>query len=125
MRQQLLPPITQAMREAEVDYKVEYDSPISRMQKAEASAGGLRMFQYAAEIAAQTQDPSGLDWFNVDTMIPDLADAQAMPSSWMRSAKQVEEIRAGRQQQQATQQLIDAAPAMASMMKPGVGAPNA
>jgi hypothetical protein len=124
MEQQLLPPITDAMREAGADYKVEYESPLSRMQKAESSAGGLRMFQYAGEIAANTQDPSALDWFNVDEMIPALADAQAMPASWVRSKKDVEAIRQGRQQQQATQQLIDAAPAMASMMKQGVGAPT-
>ncbi len=124
MEQQILPPITPAMREAGTDYKVEYESPLSRMQKSEAAAGGLRMFQYAAEIAAQTQDPSALDWFNTDEMVPALADAQAMPASWMRSKKDVEAIRQGRQQQQATQQLIDAAPAMASMMKQGVGAPN-
>lgn len=119
MEQRLLPEISDAMREAGADYKVEYESPLSRMQKAEASAGGLRMFQYAAEIAAQTQDPSSLDWFNVDAMIPALADAQAMPASWIRSQKEVDGIREGRQQQQATQQMIDAAPAMASMMKQG------
>jgi hypothetical protein len=124
MAQNLLPPLTGAMREAGADYKVEYESPLSRMQKAEASAGGLRMFQYAAEIAAQTQDPASLDWFNVDEMVPALADSQAMPASWIRSKKEVDAIRQGRQQQQATQQLIDAAPAMASMMKQGVGAPN-
>jgi hypothetical protein len=124
MEQRLLPEITDAMREVGADYKVEYESPLSRMQKAESSAGGLRMFQYAGEIAANTQDPSALDWFNVDEMIPALADAQAMPASWMRSKKDVEAIREGRQQQQATQQLIDAAPAMASMMKQGVGAPT-
>ena len=123
MEQRLLPPLTDAMREAGADYKVEYESPLSRMQKAEASAGALRMYQYAGEIAATTQDPSALDWFNVDEMMPALAESQAMPASWMRGAKEVEAIRKGRQQQQATQQLIDAAPAMASMMKQGVGAP--
>jgi len=123
MVQRLLPPITNAMREVGAEYKIEYDSPLSRMQKAEASAGGLRMFQYAGEIAATTQDPSAMDWFNTDTMIPALADAQAMPASWIRGPKEVAAIRDGRKQQQATQQLIDAAPAMASMMKQGVGAP--
>jgi hypothetical protein len=123
MEQRLLPPLTDAMREAGADYKVEYESPLSRMQKAEASAGALRMYQYAGEIAATTQDPSALDWFNVDEMMPALAESQAMPASWMRSEKEVEAIRKGRQQQAATQQLIDAAPAMASMMKQGVGAP--
>lgn len=118
MTQQLLPPPTDAMIEAGGSgYRVEYDSPLSRMQKAESASGGLRMFQYASEIAAQTQDPSSLDWFNVDAMIPDLADAQAMPASWMNSQEAVDAKREGRQQQAAQQQMIEAAPAMASMMK--------
>lgn len=116
--QGLLPELTPAMIEAgENGYRIEYDSPLSRMQKSESAAGGLRMFQYAAEIAAQTQDPSGLDWFDVDSMIPALADAQAMPASWMRGAEAVQQIREGRQQQQAQQQMLEAAPSMASMIK--------
>lgn len=117
-RQRLMPQPTPAMMEAGVNaYKVEYDSPLSRMQKAEAASGGLRMFQYASEIAAQTQDPSSLDWFNVDAMIPDLAEAQAMPASWMNSQEAVDAKREGRQQQQAQQQMIEAAPSMAAMVK--------
>jgi hypothetical protein len=117
-RQRLLPQPTPAMIEAGNNaYKVEYDSPLSRMQKAEAASGGLRMFQYAAEIAAQTQDPSSLDWFNVDAMMPALADAQAMPASWMNSQEAVDAKREGRQQQQAQQQMLEAAPAMAGMIK--------
>jgi hypothetical protein len=75
------------------------------------------MFQYASEIAANTQDPSSLDWFNVDTMIPDLADAQGMPASWMNSQESVDAKREGRQQQQAQQQMLEAAPSMAAMVK--------
>ena len=117
-RQRLLPQPTPAMIEAGNNaYKVEYDSPLSRMQKAEAASGGLRMFQYAAEIAAQTQDPSSLDWFNVDAMMPALADAQAMPASWMNSQEAVDAKREGRQQQQSQQQMLEAAPAMAGMIK--------
>lgn len=117
IQQRLLPPFTPAMLEAGAQFRVEYDSPMTRMQKAEASGGGIRMYQIAAEIAAQTQDPSAFDWFNPDEMIPDLAEAQAMPPSWIRTPEQVDQIRQGRQQQAATQQIIDAAPSMAAMMK--------
>ena len=117
LAQGLFPPPTPAMQEAGVGYKIEYDSPISRMQKAESAAGGLRMFQYASEIAAQTQDPSSLDWFNVDTMMPDLAESQGMPASWMNSQEAVDAKREGRQQQAAQQQMLEAAPAMAGMIK--------
>lgn len=118
VQQGLMPPPTPAMQEAGVAaYRVEYDSPLSRMQKAEAASGGLRMFQYASEIAANTQDPSSLDWFNIDTMIPDLADAQAMPASWMNSPEAVQAKRDERSQQAAQQQMLEAAPAMAGMIK--------
>lgn len=117
LNQGLLPAPSPAMQEAGAGYKIEYDSPLSRMQKAEAASGGLRMFEYASEIAANTQDPSSLDWFNVDTMIPDLADAQGMPASWMNSQESVDAKREGRQQQQAQQQMLEAAPAMAGMIK--------
>lgn len=106
------------MREAGVGaYRVEYDSPLSRMQKAEGASGGLRMFQYASEIAANTQNPAPMDFFNLDTMIPDLADAQGMPASWIRSMDEITKLREDRSQQQAQQQMIEAAPSMASMMK--------
>lgn len=117
VQQKLLPQQPPAMRESKVGYKVEFDSPLSRMQKSESAAGGIRMLQMAAEIAAQTQDPSGLDWFNVDAMIPGLAQAQAMPASWMHGQEEVDQKRKGRQEQQATQQMIEAAPSMAAMMK--------
>jgi len=123
IRQGKLPPMPGALREAAGEYKVEYDSPLSRAQKAEEGAGSMRTIQWAAEIAANSQNPTIFDHFNFDEIIPELADINAMPVRFINDPKTVEQIRAGRQQQQATQQLIDAAPAMASMMKQGVGAP--
>jgi len=121
MQQRRLPEFTPAMQEAGAQFRVEYDSPMTRMQKAEAAGGGIRMYQIAAEIAAQTQDPSAFDWFDPDTMVPELAEAQAMPASWMRDPAEVAKIREGRQQQAATQQMIEAAPSMAAMMKATTG----
>jgi hypothetical protein len=117
MQQSLLPPFTPAMREAGAQFRVEYDSPMTRMQKSESAAGGIRTLQIAAEISAQTQDPSAMDWINVDEMMPDIAEAQAMPPSWVRDQAQVDQIRKGRQDQASTQQMIEAAPSMAAMMK--------
>ena len=123
MRQGKLPPMPEALREAQGEYKVEYDSPLSRAQKAEEGAGSMRTIQWAAEIAANAQNPTIFDHFNFDEIIPELADINAMPVRFINDPKTIEAIRQGRQQQAATQQLIDAAPAMASMMKQGVGAP--
>lgn len=120
-RQGKLPPMPPVLAEAEGEYRIEYDSPMSRAQKAEAGAGTMRTLQWAGEIAAVTQDPSVMDHFDFDTIIPELADINAMPIRYISDEEQLKQKREGRQEAQETQQLIDAAPSMAAMMKPGVG----
>jgi hypothetical protein len=122
MRQRKLPPMPSALREADGEYRIEYDSPLSRQQKAEEGAGTMRTMQWAAEIAAVSQNPAVFDHFNFDEIIPELADINAMPSRFINAPEVIQALREGRRQQQATQQLIDAAPSMAAMMKQGVGA---
>lgn len=122
MRQRKLPPMPSALREADGEYRIEYDSPLSRQQKAEEGAGTMRTMQWAAEIAAVSQNPAVFDHFNFDEIIPELADINAMPSRFINPPEVIQALRDGRRQQQATQQLIDAAPSMAAMMKQGVGA---
>lgn len=117
-RQGLLPPMPTILKQSMgADYDVTYDSPLSRAQKAEGAAGTMRTIQFAAEIAAQTQDPSPLDLFDFDTIIPDLGDANAMPIKFFRTMEDVKAIREGRSQQQSIQQVTQAGPAMAAMMK--------
>lgn len=123
VRQRKLPELPMALREAQGEYKVEYDSPLSRAQQAEEGAGTMRMIQWAAEIAANAQNPDVFDHFNFDAIIPELAYINAMPTRFVNDEQTIQQRREGRQQQAATQQLIDAAPSMAAMMKSGVGAP--
>lgn len=115
--QGLLPPPPPELLEAGGGFKVEYDAPLNRAMRSEEGAGGMRTFQWAAEIAAQTQDPSPLDWFDVDTMIPELADINAMPFRWLRSPDMVAQLRQGRQQDKTAAQVTQALPGMAAMAK--------
>ena len=96
---------------------VQYDSPLSRMARAEEAAGLFRLVDWMKEVVAVTQDPSPLDHINWDEAVPDIADIQAVPVKWRNSWETVQKMRQGRQQQQQTQQMIDAAPAAASAMK--------
>lgn len=123
MRQGRIPPLPFALQEAQGEYRIEYDSPLSRAQKAEEGAGTMRTVQWVAEIAATSQNPAVFDHFNFDEIIPELADINAMPVRFINSPEAIQALRDSRQQQAATQQLIDAAPSMAAMMKQGVGAP--
>lgn len=115
--QLLLPPMPPALREAGGRYKTRYDSPLSRAQRAEEASGFLRMLEISLKIATEAQDPSAFDWANLDAAMPELADIHAVPIRWQNSKEQKEQIRAGRAQQQQTQDAINAAPSVAALLK--------
>jgi len=115
--QGLLPPMPPALREAGGGYKVEYDSPLSRAQRAEEATGFLRWSEMGLKISTETQDPSIIDWIDIDTAYPELADMQAVPARFVRTLEQVTAIREARSQQQEIDRAIQAAPAMAAVAK--------
>lgn len=119
-KQGLIEEMPPALKEAKGEYRIEYDSPLSRSQRAEEASGALRTVQWAAEIAAKTQDPAALDWFNFDEMIPELADINAMPQRWLNDPAIVMQSRQGRQQAQQAQQMIEAGPTIAALAKQGL-----
>lgn len=119
MMQGLLPPMPPMLQQARGEYIVQYDSPLSRAQRSEEAAGTMRTLEYAANIASITQDPSVMDRFNFDVIVPELAYINAMPERFMASEEEVQAKRQGRQQQVASQQLVDAAPAIASIVTKG------
>ncbi|HEX3138657.1 MAG TPA: portal protein, partial [Rhizobacter sp.] len=117
MYQGLLPKPPRALMEAGGEYHAEYDAPLNRAMRAEEAAGGMRTFTWASEMAAQMQDPSILDAFDTDVMVPELADINGTPTRWLRSAEAIAERRKGREQEQAAAQITQALPGMAQMMK--------
>lgn len=115
--QGLLPPMPQVLVEAKGEYRIEYDSPLSRAKRAEEASGIMRTVEYALNIVNVTQDHSPLDNFNWDVIVPEMADIQGVPARWMNSPAQIQRLRAGRAQNQQNQQVIQAAPAAAAMIK--------
>jgi hypothetical protein len=115
--QGLLEPMPQYLRDAAGEFEIEYDSPLSRAQKAEEASGLMRLVNWASEYIKLTGDPSPLDHIEWDTAMPDLAYIHAVPTKWMRSIEKVIEIREGRAQEAQEQKMIEAAPAAAGLMK--------
>lgn len=116
-QQMLIPPMPPELIEAQGEYKIVFDNPLSRAQKSEQAAGLLRTADWAANLAQLSQDPTLLDPFNWDAIIPELAAINAVPVRWMRTQDQIDELRAARQQQAETQQLIEAGPTIAALQK--------
>lgn len=122
MAQGLLPPPPPELIAAKAEFKIEYDAPLNRAMRAEQAAGIQRSVQFAAEIAGQAQDPSVMDWFNWDTIIPDMVDINGAPFRYVNDPNAVAQKRQARSQQQATEQATQALPGMAAMLKSA--APN-
>lgn len=116
-RQGLLPQMPEALLEAGGQFKIDYDSPLSRAQRAEEAAGTMRAIENALSIVNVTQNMDPLDHFNWDVVIPDMAAIQGVPAKYMRAFDQIQQMREGRAQAQQEQVAIQAAPAAAAMMK--------
>lgn len=113
----LVPPMPQALLEAKGEYRIEYDSPLSRAQRAEEAAGLAHTLETALQVFNITQNPEIMDYFNWDEAVPAIADIQGVPQRWLRDLKDVQELRAQRSQQQQVQTAIQAAPGAAAMTK--------
>jgi hypothetical protein len=116
-RQGLLPPMPEILKEAQGEYTVTYDSPLSRAAKAEEASGLMRSVETALQIVNVSGDREPLDHFNWDVIIPEVSSIQGVPEKWMRSLEDIQAIREGRAQAAEQQQQIQAAPAAAAMMK--------
>lgn len=111
--QGLAPEPPPELLEAGGQYTVEYDSPLSRMQRAEEAAGFMRSLSEALEVVKVTQDPGHLDWFNFDEAIPAIQDINGAPTAWTSTLEEVQAKRQARAEQQQQQQMLDAAPGLA------------
>jgi hypothetical protein len=116
-QQGLLPPMPEILKEAGAQFKVEYDSPLSRAQRAEEASGLMRTVETALNVVNVTGNMAPLDHFNWDTIIPDISDINAVPVRWRNSLEQIQAIRQGREEQAQEQQLIQAAPSVAALQK--------
>lgn len=113
----LLPPMPPELQAVKGEYRAEYDAPLNRAMRSEEAAGIMRTFQWAAEMAAQTQDASILDWFDTDAILPELADINGAPFRWLRDPDTVAQRRQDRQTDQTAAQVTQALPGMAAIMK--------
>jgi hypothetical protein len=115
--QGILPEMPGILKEAEGEFTIEYDSPLSRAQKAEEASGLFRTIEAATAYANITGDLSPFDHIDIDEAIPALMKINAVPEIWRRTPDEIAAIRQNRQDQQDQQTAIQAAPAVAGLAK--------
>lgn len=111
----VLPPIPDVLREAGGEYQIIYDSPMSRMQRAEELVGVQRTMELLAPFAQL--DPTVLDVFNKDELARLTAEVSGVPTSVLYSPQEVAEIRKQRAQQEQAMMEMQAMPQVAGAMK--------
>lgn len=116
-RQRMLPPMPQALIDAQGEFEIEYDSPLSRAQKAEEAAGLARTLEMVLPYVQTTGDMGPLDHFDWDEITPAIAEINAVPERWKRAVRDIQTIRQQRAQQAQQQQAIEVAPAVAGLAK--------
>lgn len=113
----VLPPMPPQLAERKGAYQTEYTSPLSRQQHAQEAAGIMRTLESTLTVVNATQDPSPLDVFEFDTIIPEIARIQGVPESWMASLAAIATKRKARSDAAQQQAQIQALPAQAAMLK--------
>lgn len=109
-QQGLLPDMPPELLEAQGEFTIVYDSPLSKLARAEEAAGLNNTLQTILPIIQTTQDPSPLDNFDFDVITRDLSDIQAVPQSWLKGLDEVAALRQARQLAAQRAQQLEAAP---------------
>jgi hypothetical protein len=115
--QGLLPAVPPILQQVAAEYRIEYSNPLSRMARAEKAVGFMRALDAAANYAKLTGDPEPLDHFDFDTAMPEILDINGAPVAWTRDPEDIAARRKQRSDAAQAQQMVDAAPSVAGMMK--------
>jgi hypothetical protein len=116
-QQGLLPQMPPILQQAGAEFRIEYNSPMSRMRRMERATGFMRALDIASNYTKMTGDPTPLDWFAFDRAMPDIHDITGSPVDWTATPDEVAAKRAGRSQQQQVQNITNVAPALAAVAK--------
>lgn len=103
--------------EAGAEFRLRYESPMARMQRAEEASGFMRTVETAMNIATTTQNPAPLDHFNWDVIVPEMAEIAGVPKRWLNDQDTIDKARADRSAQSQDEQDVQAGPAAAAMLK--------
>ena len=77
----------------------------------------MRTVETAMNVATTIGDPSLMDHFDWDIIVPEVSQIQGVPLKWMRSFERIKSIRESRANNAQAQEDIQSAPGEAAMLK--------
>jgi hypothetical protein len=112
-----MPEMPPELIEAKGEYEVVYTSPLAKQQRTEEVAGFMRIVEMATNAAAATGNSKPLRRINFDRAIPDIADISSVRAEWLNDDDEVEALSQQDHEAAQVEQLSNAAPAIAGLMK--------
>jgi hypothetical protein len=113
----LLPPMPDALIEADGEVTIEYMSPMAIAQRAETGVGILRTWEAITPLLGTEEGKAASRVFNVEETFRELAQVNNYPAKAMRSKDEVEQLKEQDQQAMDAQQAIAAAPVISQSLK--------
>lgn len=110
-----LPPMPPELEDSGGELAVEYDSPLTRMQKSEGAVGILRTIEAITPLAQI--DPTILLSFDPQAVLEELADANGAPARVLRSREEVAALKDQQAEAEQAAALVQALPAAAGAAK--------
>ena len=110
------------LKEAGGEYEIVYDSPMSRMQRAEELVGVQRTMELLSPFAQI--DPTVLDIFDRDELARLTAEVSGVPTPVLRSPETIKKLREDRAAQEQQMMELQAAQPLAAAMKDAAQAQN-
>jgi hypothetical protein len=112
----VLPPMPDILIEAGGEYEIVYDSPMSRMQRAEELVGVQRTMELLTPFA-NIAGPQVFDVIDEDALARLTAEVSGVPTPVLRSPQAVAQIRQQRAQQEQDAMMMQAAQPLAGAVK--------
>jgi len=119
-RQGLLPELPEALEEADGEYRIEYESMATVLQKSEIITSILQLQEVMTPFAQL--NPGVFDILKTDELARIVADVGNIPQKALRSDEELAELREQQAQQQQAQQQAEQAPQMAGALKDAAAA---
>lgn len=102
---------------SEMPYNPIYTSPLAKSQHSESVSGFMRIAEMAMNVSKMTGDTRPVRRLNFDIALPAIAEQQSVPASWIKTDDEMKASDADVAGQQQTQQVVDALPGVAGMLK--------
>lgn len=114
-RSGILPPMPPELMDTGGELAIEYDSPLTRMQKSEGAIGIMRTIESITPLAQV--DPTILLSFDPQAVLEELAEANGAPSRVIRTREEVDGLKAQKAEAEQAAALVQALPAAAGAAK--------